>query len=368
VTGDGQHSTGAWTTRRGRLRERLQGSGAGALLVTALPNIRYLTGFTGSAAVLLVNAEPPDVFVTDGRYRAQIAGEIDPGLDTVIATEKPLAVARGLARDRGTARMVFERAHVSVADWEAWRDEGGTEPVGVDRWVEELRRVKSPAEIEILRRAARIADLAFESILESVHPGVEERLLALELDRRLIEAGAEGSAFPTIVAFGERAALPHARPTERALRRGDIVLFDFGAVVQGYHSDLSRTVTCGPAGSELAEAYDVVLAAQRAAIEGIRSGLTGREADGLARETIAQAGHGERFGHSLGHGIGLEVHEAPRLSRTSEDLLEPHMVVTIEPGVYIETKGGVRIEDDVVVGPHGVEVLTAAPKDTLITL
>jgi Xaa-Pro aminopeptidase len=354
--------------RRERLRTRLEAAGVEGFVVSGLPSVRYLSGFTGSAAGLLILLDPPDVFVTDARYRTQIAGEIDPALEAVVAVEKPLPAIRALARERGLDRLAFERAHVSVAEWEAWRDDGAPAPVGADGWVEQLRAVKSPPEIVALQRAARIADHAFASILESVRPGIEERLLALELDRRLIEAGAEEPAFATIVAFGERAALPHARPTGRALRRGDVVLFDFGAVVDGYHSDLSRTVSFGPAGPEIAEAYDVVLAAQQAAIDGLRSGLNGREADELARAVIAEAGHGERFGHSLGHGIGLEVHETPRLSRTSEDLLEPHMVVTIEPGVYIEGIGGVRIEDDVVVGPHGVEVLTAAPKDTLITL
>lgn len=350
------------------MRERVVAAGIEALLVAALPNIRYLSGFSGSAAALLVLAEPPDFFVTDGRYRAQIASEIDPALEIVVSTEKALTAARAIARERGLGRIAFERSHISVGEWEAWREDGAQEMMGVDAWVEDLRAIKAPQEIETIRRAAKIADLAFESVLDIVRPGIEERALALALDRLLVEAGSDGPAFPTIVAFGERAALPHARPTRRALARGDVVLFDFGAVVDGYHSDISRTVACGKPLPEVATAYGVVLAAQRTAIEGIRAGLSGREADGLARGAIAQAGYGEHFDHSLGHGLGLEVHEAPRLSRTSEDLLEPHMVVTIEPGVYIEKKGGVRIEDDVVVGPHGVEVLTAASKDTLITL
>lgn len=342
-------------------------AGVDAFLVAALPNIRYLSGFTGSAAALLVGPET-DVFVTDGRYRNQIVDEIDLSLEVVIIREKLLLAAVAVARERAIGRLAFERAHLSVAAWESWREAGPPEPVGVEGWIEGLRAVKSPAELEAMRRAAAAADRAFAAILDHVRPGVEERVLALELDRRLLEAGADGPAFETIVAFGERSAMPHARPTRRALARGELVLFDFGAVVDGYHSDVSRTVTCGAPPPELAAVYDIVLQAQMAAIQGLRAGLTGREADRLARDPIERAGYGERFDHSLGHGLGLEVHEAPRLSRTSEDLLEPHMVVTIEPGVYIEKKGGVRIEDDVVVGPHGVEVLTAASKDTLITL
>src|SRR5688500_3832644 len=243
--------------RRDRLRERVVDAGIEALLVAALPNIRYLSGFSGSAAALLVLTEPPDLFVTDGRYRAQIAVEIDPALETVVSTEKALTAARAAARERGLKRIGFERAHLSVAQWEAWLEDGALELVGVDGWIEDLRAIKAHGEIEAIRRAAKIADHAFESVLDMVQPGIEERALALALDQRLIEAGSDGPAFSTIVAFGEHAALPHARPTRRALARGDVVLFDFGAVVDGYHSDISRTVACGRPLPEVAMAYGV---------------------------------------------------------------------------------------------------------------
>jgi Xaa-Pro aminopeptidase len=354
--------------RRDRVRERLAEAGAQGFLVTALPNIRYLSGFTGSAAILLLGADPPDLFITDGRYRTQVGEELDPELDVVITRDRARTAVLAAARDRGIARLAFERAHLSVAEWEAWREADGPELVGAGEWVETLRARKSPAEIELIARAAAIADGAFEAILEEVRPGVEERALALALDRLLVEAGAERPAFETIVAYGERSALPHARPTRRTLARGELVLFDFGAVVDGYHSDVSRTVACGDVGAELTAVYVLVAAAQRAALEGMRAGLTGSEADALARGVIQAADHGDRFDHSLGHGLGLEVHERPRLSRTSDELLEPTMVVTVEPGVYIPGTGGVRIEDDVVLHADGVRVLTAAPKDTLITL
>lgn len=349
------------------MRARLAETGADGLLVVALPNIRYLSGFAGSAAVLVVAADPPDLFFTDLRYRAQIVEEIDPLLEATVVPEKTLSVARKQLRERGVDRLAFERAHLSVAAWESFGEEG-IDLVGADGWVEDLRAVKSPPEIDALRRAARIAADVFEPFLEKLYPGVTERALAAELDRRLIEGGAEGPAFSTTVAFGERAALPHARPSSRRLERGDVVLLDYGAVVEGYHSDLSRTVACGEPPGELAEVYPVVVAAQKAAIAGLAPGREGREVDALAREMIEEAGHGPRFAHSLGHGIGLEVHEAPRLGRTSEDRLEPQMVVTVEPGIYIDQTGGVRIEDDVLLGSRGVEVLTAAPKDELIVL
>ena len=340
---------------------------AAGLVVTSLANLRYLSGFTGSSAVMIVRADSPDLFFTDHRYRAQIALELDPGIEPVVAAEKPLSLARGHAREHALGRLAFERAHLSVAAWEEWRD-AGADLVGVDGWVEDLRVAKSPGEIEAIRRAAAIADRVFGEVLDLVRVGVTERALAAEIDRRLIMAGAEGPAFQTIVAAGERSALPHAQPTGRPVERGDVVLLDFGAVVDGYHSDLSRTVACGEPPAELAAAYAIVLEAQRKAIAKLAPGMGGREADAVAREVIADAGHGDRFGHSLGHGVGLEVHEAPRLGRTSEDRLASHTVVTVEPGIYIDHLGGVRVEDDVFVVPGGAEVLTTAPRDELITL
>lgn len=355
------------TARRDAVRSRLAEVDAEALLVCSLPNIRYLSGFTGSAAVLIVRGEPPDLFLTDFRYREQAAEEGDAGVEIVSAHEKPTVRAREILDERGVRRIAFERQHMSVAEWEAWRGTGA-KLIGVDGWVEALRAVKAPAEVEAIRRAAQVADRVFAEVLDRVQPGVTERELAAELDYRLVSAGAERPAFETIVAAGERAALPHARPTQRPLTRGDVVLFDYGATVDGYHSDVSRTVACGSPPAEIAAAYEVVIEAQRAAIEGLAPGLGGAEADALARDRIERAGFGDRFLHGLGHGIGLEVHEAPKLGRTSQDRLESHTVVTIEPGIYIERIGGVRVEDDVFVGPRGVEVLTAAPKDALIIL
>jgi len=228
--------------------------------------------------------------------------------------------------------------------------------------------LKSAPEVAAIRKACGIAEEAFERILAEVRQGITERELAARLDLELAARGAEGPSFETIVAFGERAALPHARPGQRELRRGDVVLFDFGAIADGYVSDMTRTVAYGEPPAEMRAIYGVVLEAQAAAIRGMRSGMTGPEADRLARDVIEAAGHGPRFGHSLGHGIGLEVHEAPRLGRRSEDRLEAGMTVTIEPGVYIEGIGGVRIEDDALITDTGIELLTSAPKDQLILL
>jgi Xaa-Pro aminopeptidase len=338
------------------------------MLVTALPNIRYLSGFTGSSGLLLVGAEPRDLFLTDFRYKAQVDGELDPEIEVRIVTEDILAVARAAFSERGAARVAFERAQLSYKSWSEWSESGGPALVPVVEWVEEIRAIKSQAEVDAIRRACEIADETFEFILDAVRPGVSERELAGRIELELVRRGAEGASFETIVAFGERSALPHARPTGRELGRGEIVLFDFGAVAEGYVSDMTRTVACGDAPGEIIEIYDVVLTAQAAALEGIRAGMAGPEADALAREVIESAGQGPRFGHSLGHGIGLEVHEAPRLSRKSVDRLAAGMVVTLEPGVYVEGVGGVRIEDDALLRSDGLEVLSAAPKDELIVL
>ncbi|MFN2383326.1 MAG: M24 family metallopeptidase [Gemmatimonadota bacterium] len=364
-----ERSSGTATAaRRERARARLASSGADALLVTALPNIRYLTGFSGSSGALLLGAAGPDELLTDFRYALQVETEVDPAVEVCIRPDPLLVVARDRLTLRGAGRVAFERAHLTVAAWEEWRSAEGPTLVGVEGWIEALRAVKGPDELAALRRAAAIADKAFEEILGHVRVGISERELAGQLALSLAAQGAERNAFEPVVAFGANSALPHARPGARALARGDTILLDFGAVIEGYCSDLSRTVAFGEPVASVREAYGLVLAAQRAALGGLRAGLTGRAADALARDVIEAAGQGDGFGHSLGHGIGLEVHEAPRLSRLSEDTLLSNMVVTVEPGVYIETIGGVRIEDDVVVGPDGVEVLTRARKDDMLIL
>jgi Xaa-Pro aminopeptidase len=354
--------------RRERLRARVREADAAALLVTGLANLRYLTGFTGSAGVLALGAEGPDLLITDGRYDTQVRQETDAGVEVEIAGDPALVAARGRLAERGGGRVLCESEHLSVAAWEEWRAAGGPELDAVRGWVEELRAIKSTAELDSIRRAAAIADRAFAELLPAIRPGVVERELALELERLLAAHGSDGPAFESIVAFGERSALPHARPGARRLGSGEVVLIDFGAVVGGYRSDMTRTVALGDPGPELARAYEVVRDAQRAAIEGIVPGMTGREADALARGPIDAAGLGERFSHSLGHGLGLEVHERPRLSKKSDDELLTAMVVTLEPGVYIAGSGGVRIEDDVVLWPDGAEVLTGAPKETFLIL
>jgi Xaa-Pro aminopeptidase len=354
--------------RRRRIPGRLADAGLDALLVTASANVRYLSGFTGSAGLLIVAAEPPDTFLTDFRYQAQVAVELDPTLEVRIVSDGLLKEARRILDERSARRVAFEREQLTYRSWSDWSRSEGPTLVPVEEWIEAERMVKAESEVDAIRRACRIADETFEVLLGEVKEGITERRLAARLALELVERGADGLSFEPIVAFGERSALPHAHPGPRPLARGDLVLFDFGAVVEGYVSDMTRTVAFGEPSPELRAVYGLVLDAQRAALDGIRAGMSGPEADALARDPIEAAGHGERFGHSLGHGIGLEVHEAPRLSRKSEDRLVAGMTVTVEPGVYLEGVGGVRIEDDVVIREDGLEVLSAAPKDRLIVL
>lgn len=330
--------------------------------------MRYLSGFTGSAGALVVGADGDDVFLTDFRYRDQVADELDSAVDVHIVSSALMTAARETVDEAGLAPVAFERARVSVAEWETWREEEGPELRGTEKWVETLRMAKSPGEIAAIERAVAIAEAAFEDVLGLVRPGAVERELAAELDHRLVVGGSERPAFETIVASGPRTALPHARPSARRIEPGDVVLFDFGAVVDGYHSDMTRTVSVGQSDEELARIYEVVHGAQRAAIEGLRPGLSSEEADALGRDPIEEAGYGDAFGHSLGHGLGLEVHEGPRLSSKGSDELAVGSVVTVEPGVYIAQLGGVRIEDDVVLEPEGARVLTTPAPASLVIL
>jgi Xaa-Pro aminopeptidase len=330
--------------------------------------MRYLSGFSGSSGVLIVTAQGQDILVTDFRYAGQVREEVDPGIETEIQNEGALAAARKrLARENHT-KVVFESRYMSVAEWTDWKSSDGPQLEAVTGWVVALRVRKSEPELMALRRAAEVADRALTEVLGMIRPGVTELELASRLDMAVIEHGGERPAFETIVQFGEHSARPHARPSRRKLARGEVILFDFGAVVDGYASDMSRTVACGRPDRELEAVYGIVLKAQRTALDGLRVGLTGREADALGRDVIEAAGYGPQFGHSLGHGIGLEVHEPPGMSRHSEYRLETDTVVTVEPGIYIEGLGGVRIEDVVRVGSSVIEVLTSAPKDEFIVL
>jgi Xaa-Pro aminopeptidase len=322
------------------------------VLVSYLPNIRYLTGFSGSHAWLLLGSER-GVFITDGRYGQQAEEEL-PGslnLELRVPPERVLAeVARTAAELWKDQRVGFEGRHLTHSDWEKLTgDAASVEWAAVANLVEDIRARKDEEEIAAMRKAAAIAATALEETLQLIAPGIREFEIANELDYRMRRLGAEGPAFDTIVASGERSALPHAGTGERATREGDLLLCDFGARWKGYCCDLTRTFVVGKPQPRQLEVYDLVLAAQKEACAALSDGAMGGAVDEAARGVFAEHDLEECFRHSTGHGLGLEVHEGPRLSRESEDRLVANMVVTVEPGLYFPGWGGVRIEDDLVV-------------------
>lgn len=351
--------------RAARLAERIADRELDALLVTHLVNVRWLTGFTGSNAAAVVGAGEDGLrcFVTDFRYLSQSAEEIDPAWEREIAQDLLAATVERLPGDR-PLRLGFDDAHMSVEDHARLGELAGegVELVPAGGMVEELRAVKDAGELEKIRNAARLADAALEEVLGRGLVGRTERDIALDLEFTQRRMGAEAVSFPPIVAAGEHGALPHAQPRDVAVPAGTLVVIDWGAQLDGYASDCTRTFATGEIDPRDREVYDLVLRAQEEALAAVRPGPTGREVDAVAREIIDAAGHAERFGHGLGHGVGLEIHEGPRLARQSDTKLEAGMVVTVEPGVYIPGAVGVRIEDLVAVTADGHEVLSGLPK------
>jgi Xaa-Pro aminopeptidase len=339
--------------------DRLRKSLEVPLLVTTPVNVRYLTGFESTNAALLVEPERALLF-TDFRYAE--AGRKVPDVEFV---EVERALIRGVAAHvEGT--VGFEAAHLTYASWDLLRN-AGVELVPRSGLVERLRAVKSGDELDAIRKASEIANDAYARLAEEPFVGRTERDVAYRFDQFLHELGAQGPSFPTIVASGPNGALPHAHSGDRVIERGETVVVDAGAVVDGYASDCTRTYATGPLPDELARAYDVVLEAQFAGLDAVEPGVTGRDADAAAREVIDGAGFGDRFGHGLGHGVGLLVHEAPTLRPESEDTLVENNVVTVEPGIYLPGLGGIRIEDLVVVRDGRPIVLTSFTKE-LVTV
>ena len=350
------------SARADRLIALLSDAGVDALLVTNLVNVRYLTGYTGSNGVALIG---PDVraFATDFRYVEQAAEEVDPAFDRVRAPQDLLdAIAEALPQPE--LRLGFEEANLSVRDHGRLRERlpEAVELVGVHGLVEGLRAIKSPAELAAIRAASELAGAAFTRLISDRFVGRTERELATALEFEMRRLGAERASFEPIVAAGPHGALPHATPRDAQIGSGQLVVIDWGAQLDGYCSDCTRTVATAALNGRGAEIYQLVLEAQLRSLEAVAAGASGREVDAVARRVIEAGGHGEHFGHGLGHGVGLEVHEAPRLAQRSESVLEVGNVVTVEPGVYLPGELGVRIEDLVVVTEEGCEILTPLSK------
>jgi len=351
-----------------KLRRVLNEQGLDGILITQPQNSLYLSGFGPSVqpdeieGALLIT-EDDSILMTDFVYLEQAEREAPEFRLLEVETRHEMVKALpGLLEEVGARRVGFEAEHLTFARYQKWASVLA-ELVPTSGLVEEMRAIKDQDEIEAIRKAVALADETYAYLREYIRPGLTEREVAWEAEVYMRQRGAEKIAFDFIVASGPNGALPHATTTERALREGEPIVIDMGARVEGYHSDLTRTIYLGEPEARFQKIYALVRRAQESALEGIRAGMKGKEADGLARQVIEEAGYGEYCGHGLGHGVGLAVHEKPIASQTSEEELQPGMTLTVEPGIYITGWGGVRIEDMVVIREEGVEVLSRASKE-----
>jgi Xaa-Pro aminopeptidase len=357
--------------RHNELRKLLASSRVDGLLVSHLPNVRYLCGFAGSAGLLLVE-EAGSTFFTDVRYGTQGREEVK-GAKVIIARTALLDALGewiGVRRKRSRAKgwtIGIEPGHLTVAEKERLVDSlpSGTRLRNAPGLVEKMRMLKDEDELKLIREAVRLGATLFDRALKVLRPGIKESELAAEMEYAARRAGAEEMSFPTIIASGVRSALPHGRATAQSIAPGGFVVCDFGVILAGYCSDQTRTVWVGAAPEEARHAYESVREAQEAAIAAVRPGISAGEVDAAARKVLRKAGLGRYFTHSTGHGVGLEIHEAPRIAAGQKEVLKPGMVITIEPGVYFPGKWGVRVEDMVAVSEDGYEVLTPTSKDFL---
>ena len=347
------------------VRSRLSGFRLDALIVTFLPHVHYLTGFSGSNGVCVVERND-QIFLTDTRYQEQVQFEVRD-FKTVVSPGSLFEALKKTKILATRARVGYESNHLTVAELQnLQRLFPQNRLVATASLVEEVASIKDEKEIQRIRKAAALTDRVFGKILEILTDGIREVDVAAEISYLHRKFGADADAFEPIVASGIRGALPHARASKKVIRKGEMVTLDFGCRHEGYHSDLTRTVSIGKPAREMRKIYGVVRDSQCKAIDAAKSGLKARALDAVARRHIASKGYGRYFSHSLGHGLGNQVHEMPRVSRLSKDVLKERNVVTIEPGIYVPNLGGVRIEDDVVIQKLGCEVLTKSPKDLII--
>lgn len=346
-----------------KLRKALNQNKLDGILVTSPYNRRYITGFTGTAGVAIIS-ENDSRFITDFRYTEQ-ANEQAKGFQ-IIEHKTPIEQEiKSQLKEMNISRLGFEQDHVTFGEYTLYSKTFEVDLVPVSGIIEEIRLIKTTEELDILKEAAKIVDDAFEHIQTYIKPGVKEIDISNELEFFMRKQGATASSFDTIVASGYRSALPHGVASNKEIQSGELVTLDYGALYKGYCSDITRTVAVGEISDQLNDIYHTVLEANLKGVKGTKPGMTGKEADDLTRNYIQEKGYGKYFGHSTGHGIGLEVHEGPTLSKRSDKVLQPGMVVTIEPGIYIASVGGCRIEDDIVITENGNERLTFAPKELI---
>lgn len=348
-----------------RLRETMQNQKLAAVFITNAFNRKYLSGFTGSSGYLIITLDRA-ILLTDFRYMTQAPAQA-PYYEVIDHGPKAMETVKALLTQQSIKQLAFEQNEVTFGQYQSYV--GSLNPIELiptDQLVEKLRMYKDSAELQIMQEAADLADQTFSYILTKLTPGISEKEIALDMEIYMRKHGATSSSFETIVASGERSALPHGIASDRILQGNEFVKLDFGAYYHGYCSDLTRTVVLGKPTEKHKQIYDIVLEAQLQALDKLKPGMTGKEADAVARDVIRKAGFGDYFGHGTGHGLGMEIHEAPRLSLQSDVILEAGMVVTVEPGIYIPGFGGVRIEDDVVLTENGIRILTHSSKDFIV--
>ncbi len=357
-----------YRTRRERLLEE---SGADCVVLiniegSSRPSLTYYTGFTGTFATLILSRRG-EWLVTDPRYTEQARDQTGMEILEYRAEKRFPEFLADLVSDRGCKRLGLEKSRLSLSFFEDFsKNLKDVEFVSVDEVIRSHRMVKEPWEVERIRKAVEIAQKTFLETLDFLKVGMSEREVASYMEYRMKTLGAESPAFETIVASGSRSALPHGIASSKILEEGDVIVFDFGAVYEGYVSDITRMVSLGTPSERVLEVHEAVKRAQDLVFEKVRPGMRGREIDSIAREYLDDMGYGEKFGHGLGHGIGLEVHEYPSINRLGEKIVEPGMVFTVEPGVYIEGEFGVRIEEDVLMTEDGLEILTDLDRDIFV--
>lgn len=347
-----------------KLRKKMQEENLDSFLITSPYNLRYLTNFTGTTGLAVITLEKA-FFITDFRYTEQAAAQAQ-GFEIIKNVGPIFEEVADLVQKEGLRELGFEETTVSFLEYSALEEIIDAQLIPISGMIEELREIKDEEEIAIIEKACSIADLAYDHILKMIQPGMTEIEVANQLDFYMRSLGASGVSFETIVASGLRSAMPHGVASKKIIEQGDLITIDFGCYYEGYVSDMTRTFAIGDPGEQLKEIYQIVLEAQLAVLEVAKPGVTGKQLDAVARDYITKHGYGEAFGHSTGHGIGLEIHEGPNVSVRAEKQFVPGNIITDEPGIYLPGIGGVRIEDDLLITSDGNRVLTHSPKELII--
>lgn len=347
-----------------RLQLYLQQENIDGFLISSAWNRRFISGFTGTAGTVLITQNTA-YFITDFRYTKQ-ASEQCTGFQIVQQKRHAFEEVANIVKRENLKKLAYEKAYTTVLTFETMQKKIPVEFLGIINCIEKMRMKKDAVEVQVIQEAAQIADEAFTYVLSHIKVGMTELEVSNMLDFKMRSLGASGTSFDTIVASGVRSALPHGVASEKVIEQGDMITLDFGAYYKGYCSDITRTFAIGTPDPKLVEIYHIVLEAQKRGVACLKPGMKAKEVDAVTRSYITEKGYGEYFGHSTGHGIGLEIHEGPTVSFTSDQILEPGMIITVEPGIYIPNLGGVRIEDDIHITEDGYKVLTKAKKDLII--